>query len=160
MVCWSLSPKWPILVHFCGMKHQKSNFSLIFAPYLSEAVEYSRCYFFENWFMKLKIYNLLKPLGTITQQNYWSFFSSELIYFAFFTMRHPVDIQWPPTKHWNNLNNHSQSKLKCNFKKKSLVRYGRVPRPQELIHKPKYISFQLLLTSCHLWFRNLVIDIW
>ena len=55
-----------------------------------EAVEYSGCYFFENWFMKLIIHNLLKPLGTITQQNYWSFYSSELIYFAFFTMRHPV----------------------------------------------------------------------
>ena len=40
--------------------------------------------------MKLKIYNLLKPLGTIIQQNYWSFYTSELIYFAFFTMRHPV----------------------------------------------------------------------
>ena len=40
--------------------------------------------------MKLKIYNLLKPLGTIIQQNYWSFYPSELIYFAFFTMRHPV----------------------------------------------------------------------
>ena len=48
--------------------------------------------FFENWFTKLKIYNLLKPLGTITQQNYWSFYSSELIYFAFFTLRHPVVI--------------------------------------------------------------------
>ena len=71
MVRWSLAPKWPILVHFCGMDHQKSNFLLILAPFLSEAVEDSRCYFFENWFMKLKIYNLLKPLGTITQLNYW-----------------------------------------------------------------------------------------
>ena len=90
MVRWSLAPKWPILVHFCGMDHQKSKFLLILAPFLSEAVEDSRCYFFENWFMKLKIYNLLKPLGTITQQNYWSFYPSELIYFAFFTMRHTV----------------------------------------------------------------------
>ena len=32
----------------------------------------------------------LHTLGTITQQNYWSFDHSELIYFAFFTMRHPV----------------------------------------------------------------------
>ena len=40
--------------------------------------------------MKLKFPNLLKPLGTIFQQNYWSFYPSELIYFALFTMRHPV----------------------------------------------------------------------
>ena len=29
-------------------------------------------------------------LGTIIQQNYWSFYPSELIYLIFFTMRHPV----------------------------------------------------------------------
>ena len=56
---------------------------------MSEAVEASWCYFFENWFMKLKFPNFLKPLGTIFQ-NYWSFYPSELIYFALFTMRHPV----------------------------------------------------------------------
>ena len=75
---------------FCGMDHQKCIFLLILAPFLSEAIEDSWCYFFENWFMKLKIYNLLKPLGTIIQQNCWSFCPSELIYFAFFSMRHPV----------------------------------------------------------------------
>ena len=67
---------------------------LILATFLSEAVEDSWCYFFENWFMKLKIYDLLKPLGTITQQNYWSFYPSDLIYFIFFTMRHPVEKIW------------------------------------------------------------------
>ena len=41
---------------------------LILATFLSEAVEDSWCYFFENWFMKLKIYDLLKPLSAITQQ--------------------------------------------------------------------------------------------
>ena len=92
MARWSLAPKRSILVHFSWIYHQKSTFLLILAPFLSEAVEDSRCYFFEDWFMKLKIYNLLKPLGTITQQNYWSFYPSELIYFAFFTMRHPVNI--------------------------------------------------------------------
>ena len=90
MARWSLAPKRSILVHFSWIYHQKSTFLLILAPFLSEAVEDSRCYFFEDWFMKLKIYNLLKPLGTITQQNYWSFYPSELIYFALFTMRHPV----------------------------------------------------------------------
>ena len=52
--------------------------------YWSIHVEDSRCYFFENWLMKLKFPNLLKPLGTIIKQNYWSFYHSELFYFAFF----------------------------------------------------------------------------
>ena len=42
------TPKWSIPVPFCGMDHQKSNFLLILAPFLSEAVEASRCYFFIN----------------------------------------------------------------------------------------------------------------
>ena len=62
----------------------------ILAPFLLEAVEDSQCYFFENWFMKLKFSNLLKLLGTIIQHNYGSFYHSELIYFALFTMRHPL----------------------------------------------------------------------
>ena len=90
MVWLSLAPKWPILVHFGGIDHQKSKFLLILAPFLSEAVEDSWCYFFGNWFVKLKFPNLLKPVGTIIQQNYWSLYPSELIYFALFTMRHPV----------------------------------------------------------------------
>ena len=40
--------------------------------------------------MKHKFPNLLKPLSTINQQNYWSFYPSELIYFTLFNMRHPV----------------------------------------------------------------------
>ena len=40
--------------------------------------------------LKLKCPHLLKPVGTIIQQNYWFFYPSELIYFIFFTMRHPV----------------------------------------------------------------------
>ena len=63
--CSSLALKWPILVPFYRMYHQKSNFSLILAPFLSEAVEARRCYFFENWLMKLKFPSLLKLLGTI-----------------------------------------------------------------------------------------------
>ena len=59
MVWSSLAPKWPILVHFCGMDHQKSFFLLILAPFLWEAVEASQCYFFENWFIKLKCPTLL-----------------------------------------------------------------------------------------------------
>ena len=57
---------------------------------LLEAVEASRCRFFENWLMKHKFFYLLKPLGTIIQKNYWSSYPSELIYFIYFTMRHPV----------------------------------------------------------------------
>ena len=59
---------------FFGIDHQKSNFLLFLAPFLSEAVEASWCYFFGNWFLKLKFFYLLKPLGTIIQQNYWSFY--------------------------------------------------------------------------------------
>ena len=33
MVWSSLAPKWPILVPFCGMDHQKSNLSLIFGTF-------------------------------------------------------------------------------------------------------------------------------
>ena len=73
-------PQWPLQPHFiknitdcdswiipgtkmtfCGMDHQKSNFSLILALFLLEAVEASWCYFFENWWMKLKCPLLLKP---------------------------------------------------------------------------------------------------
>ena len=106
MARWSLAPKRSILVHFSWIYHQKSTFLLILAPFLSEAVEDSRCYFFEDWFMKLKIYNLLKPLGTITQQNYWSFYPSELIYFAFFTMRHPVHLRAVASKGLRGLKPH------------------------------------------------------
>ena len=58
MVRSSLTPKWSKPVPLCGMDHQKSRFLL----YLSEAVEACGCYFFENWLMKRKCPNLLKPL--------------------------------------------------------------------------------------------------
>ena len=61
MVGSSLASKWPILVPFCRLFHQKSNFSLILAPFRSEAA-------FKNLLMKLKCPNLLKPLG-IQKQN-------------------------------------------------------------------------------------------
>ena len=51
--------------------------------FLSEAVEASQCHFFENWLMKLKCPDLLKPLSTIIQQ----FFYPSIPHF---TMRHPV----------------------------------------------------------------------
>ena len=63
--------------------------------FLSEAVEASWCYFFEKKFMKLKFPNPLKPLDTIIQQNYWSFYPSQMIYFALFNMRHPVYVHFP-----------------------------------------------------------------
>ena len=40
--------------------------------------------------MKFKFPNLLKPLGTIIQQNYWSFYPSEPFSFVHFNMIHPV----------------------------------------------------------------------
>ena len=90
MVGSFLAPKWPTQVPFCRMYHQKSTFSLILAPFLSEAAEASQCYFFENWLMKLKCPILLKPLDTMIQRNYWSFYPSEPFRITRFTMRHPV----------------------------------------------------------------------
>ena len=94
MVGSSLAPKWPIVVSFYGIHHQKSNLLLILAPFLPEAVEANRCYFFENWVKKLKCPHLLKPLGTIFQHNYWSFYTSEPFTLARFNMRHPVSTLW------------------------------------------------------------------
>ena len=62
----------------------------ILAPFLLEAAEASRYKFFENRWKKLKCPNLLKPLGTIIQQNYWSFYPSEPFSFVHFNMIHPV----------------------------------------------------------------------
>ena len=64
-------------------------------PFLLEAVEASLCYFFENWLMKLKCPLLLKPLGTIIQKNYQSFYLSEPFTLARFKMRHPVRASCP-----------------------------------------------------------------
>jgi hypothetical protein len=92
MVGSSLAPKWPIQVPFWGIDHQKSNFLLILALFLSEAVEASRYHFFENWWMKLKCPPLLKPLPTIFQENFQSFYPSEPFRIYHFTMRHPVAV--------------------------------------------------------------------
>ena len=59
-------------------------------PFLTEAVEASLCYFFENWLMKLKCPKLLKPLGTLIHQNSQFYYPSEPFSFHHFTMRHPV----------------------------------------------------------------------
>ena len=78
---------------FWGMDGQKSNFLLILALFLSEAVEARGWHFFENWWMKCKCPLLLKPLATIVQENSQSFYLSEQFRIIHFTMRHPV---WPP----------------------------------------------------------------
>ena len=88
MVWSTLALKWPISVPFCGMDHQKFNFSLIF--FLLEAVEAILCHFFENWLMKHKIPNLLKHLGTIIHQNSQFYYPSESFSFHHFNVRHPV----------------------------------------------------------------------
>ena len=59
-------------------------------PFLSEAVEASQSYFFQNWLMKLKCPNLLKPLSTIFRENYQPFCPSEPFRILRFQMRHPV----------------------------------------------------------------------
>ena len=63
---------------------------LISDTFLLETVEASLCYFFVNWFMKLKCPNLLKSLGTLIQENYQSFYPSEPSRILRFDMRHPV----------------------------------------------------------------------
>ena len=78
MVWSSLTSKWPIPVPFCGMNHQKSSFLLI-----SDTFSVRGCwgqlmsFFFQNWLMKHKSAILLKPLGTIIKENYWSFYPWE-----------------------------------------------------------------------------------
>ena len=59
--------------------------------FLSEAVEASQCHFFQNWLMKHKSAILLKPQGTIIQENYLVFYPSEPFRILHFNMRHPVD---------------------------------------------------------------------
>ena len=60
------------------------------APFLLEAAEACQCYFFENWLMKLKCPILLKPLDTMIQESYWSFYPAEPFRITRYTMRHPV----------------------------------------------------------------------
>ena len=98
MVWSSLAPKWPILVHFCRMDHQKSFFFTEFSTLSvggchnlgQPTVEASQCYFFENWFIKLKYPSLLKPIATVIQQSYWSLYPSGPFTFTRYTMRHPL----------------------------------------------------------------------
>jgi hypothetical protein len=68
---------------------------------LSEAVEASQCYFFENWWTKLKCPLFLKPLTTVVQENYQPFYPSEPFRIIHFTMRHPV--RWGSTFSSNDL---------------------------------------------------------
>ena len=72
------------------MDHQKSISLLI-----SDTLSVRGCWgqpmlVFENWLMKHKFPHLLKPLGTIIQQNYWSFYPSEPFSLDQFNMIHPV----------------------------------------------------------------------
>ena len=60
------------------------NFSTFFA------VEANLCFFFENWLMKLKCQDLLKPLGTLIHQNPQFYYPLEPFSFNKFNMRHPV----------------------------------------------------------------------
>ena len=78
---------WPL-----GMEWIIKNpiFHWYLLPFLLEAVEASPSYFFQNWLMKLKCPNLLKPLSTIFQENYQPFCPSEPFRILRFQMRHPV----------------------------------------------------------------------
>ena len=63
---------------------------LLISDTLSVGGCWGRCYFFKNWWMKLKFPNLLKALGTIIQQICQSFYPSEPFSFDHFNMIHPV----------------------------------------------------------------------
>ena len=52
--------------------------------------DFSWCYFFENWLMKLKCPNLLKPLCTIFLKNNLSSYPSGPFSYVHFPMIHPV----------------------------------------------------------------------
>ena len=62
----------------------------ILAPFLSEAVEASRCYFLENWLMKHKWATLLTMQSEIQHQNSQYFYPSEPFTLDHSDMRHPV----------------------------------------------------------------------
>ena len=93
MVGSSLAPKWPISTGpFLWNGSSKLHFHWYMIPFLSEAVETSRCYFFKNRLKKLKCPNLLKPPGTLILKRYWSYYPWSLTpwsenannYFGFF----------------------------------------------------------------------------
>ena len=87
----SLPPKWPIQVPFCVRNNKKNPiFYWYLRFFLSEAVEASLCYIFENWLIKYKSPILLKPLGTIIHQNSQFYHPSEPFSFHHFNVRHPV----------------------------------------------------------------------
>ena len=89
MVGSFLAPKWPILVPFCGMDHQKSNFSLI-----SDTLSVRGCWGQPmSLFWKLfehKWATILTMQPEIYYQNSQSFYPSELFTVDHYFMRHPV----------------------------------------------------------------------
>ena len=62
----------------------------IWTFFLSEAVEASWCYFFENWLIKTKCHNLLNRPPKRWNWKSQSVHLSEPIYFVHFNVRHPV----------------------------------------------------------------------
>ena len=79
-----------MLVHFCEMDHQKIIFLLILAPFLWEAVEASRCYFFYKLVQDTQMSKPPKATWHNNSTKFWSFYPSEPIQKAHFNMRHPV----------------------------------------------------------------------
>ena len=93
MVGYSLASKWPIMVLFCGMNHQKSKYL-----FLMEAAEVSRYYFFKNCLIKLKYPNfrISVPPSKKILIAYW--YLSGSIHEICLNMKHPVLLT---TWNWN-----------------------------------------------------------
>ena len=86
---WFLAPKWSknqSLFEEWIIKNPIFYWCLI--PFLLQAVEARRCYFFENWLIKLKWPS--KATRHHDSTKYWSFYPSEPFSFVHFNMLHPV----------------------------------------------------------------------
>ena len=79
--CWSIFVEWIT---------KNSIFYWFWHLFCQRLLRPADVTFFRTSFKKLKCPHLLKPLGTIIQQNYWSFYPPEPFSFVHFNMIQPV----------------------------------------------------------------------
>ena len=118
---------------------QKSNIGWPQQPLAEKVLKSVKNWIFDDEFHKN--WQLLKPLGTIFQHNYWFFYTSEAFTLARFNMRHPVGI----------------SKTAKNY----LTSYVNVPFTYDLHRKPtrskRNLDFNFLLMLPR-WQASLCLD--